>query len=114
MMDPVQQLVVSQFAARATGQPLVQIALSIHEHVCDRWRLLPEDDRLAHPFNVPTGMPPHIWRMSADVVSALYKASPPPVGPNPKGSYEATLLLFGWPIVQDAEAPRGTLLLVQP
>ena len=86
------------------------LAGEIHRTACEPYRV-PVDPRLAHPFGTPEDMPPHRWRVSRDVLQALYNASPPPVGPNPKNGDDGTRRLFGWAIDVDASAQPGTMVL---
>lgn len=100
---------------------ILDSAYRIHVHTCDKWRGLPVDprlelhlSRLAQPFGRPVGMPEHRWRVSWDVMQALYEAAPPPKPvPNPKTSEGPMPMLFGWPVDRDDAAPVGTLLLEQ-
>ncbi|HEV8545007.1 MAG TPA: hypothetical protein VGQ64_01830 [Candidatus Limnocylindrales bacterium] len=72
------------------------------------------DPRLAHPFGVPEDMPPHVWRVSSDVMQALTEAGPPPYPiPNPKSGDDGVKRLFGWEVVTDAALPAGSMALVE-
>jgi hypothetical protein len=91
---------------------ILEAAWRIHVKACDPFRVPAEPPfvgldarKLAQPFGTPEGMPPHHWIVSSDVLQALYEAAPPPM------PGIAPLQLFGWPIVQDEDAPAQTLRL---
>ena len=86
------------------------MAQAIHVEACRPYRL-PRSPHLAYPFGTPVGMPEYRWRVSTDMLQALYNASPPPVGSNPKSDDDGMTRLFGWVVERDAALPRGTLLL---
>jgi len=93
------------------GGMIMEIARAHHRAACEAFDDGLDDPRLARPFGTPHDMPPHVWRVSWDVMQALYNASPPPVGPNPKNGDDGTRRLFGWRIERDLDAPPGTLEL---
>ena len=89
---------------------MIEVAWSMHVEACRPYKL-PRSPHLAEPFGTPIGMPDHRWRVSTDVLQALYEASPPPIGPNPKSGDDGTTRLFGWVVERDAALPTGTMLL---
>lgn len=89
---------------------ILEQARAMHMAACEPYR----GSRIrgvAYPFGIPDGMPPHVWRVSWDIMQALYNASPPPVGPNPKSGDDGTTRLFGWPVIRDKALPNGTMRL---
>jgi hypothetical protein len=90
---------------------LFEKAWAIHVAACRPYDA-PRLRGVAYPFGTPDGMPPHQCRVSWDVMQALTEAAPPPDPvPNPKSSAGIEKRLFGWPVVVDASAAAGTMVL---
>jgi hypothetical protein len=55
------------------------------------------------------------WRVSGDVLQALYDAMPPPFPiPNPKSGDDVTRRLFGLTLVEDRALPPNAIVLEGP
>ena len=87
-------------------------AWEIHMRTCATWPMH-RIRGVAYPFGRPAAMPRHHWRVSWDVMQALWNASPlpwPATNPKATDGYHNTLL-FGWRVERDDSAPAGTMVL---